>query len=60
MKTTRAKTVATSNDKFDDFLQDTTLLIRDLWEQNGGKQLDYDTCCQLNDLLTQFLQEKRK
>lgn len=43
---------------FDEFLNDATLAVRELWEKATGQTLDQDATYALNDLLTAFFRDK--
>ncbi len=49
-----------TNEGFDDFLQEATLFIRDLWEDRGGEKIGEYEAQALNDVLTSFFSDKRK
>lgn len=48
-----------NDESFDDFLQEATLEVSELWEQAGGVELTPTERQQLNDLLTGFFYDKR-
>jgi hypothetical protein len=46
-------------DGFDEFLQDATLAVRDMWESRGGEKIGEHEAQALNDALTAFFADKR-
>jgi hypothetical protein len=47
------------DDGFDRFLQDATLLVRDMWESRKGAKIGEQEAQSLNDVLTQWFTDKR-
>lgn len=43
---------------YDDFLDDATHAVHDMWVERGGKKLDTDDLYALNDVLTEFFKDK--
>lgn len=43
-----------TQEQFDDFLNTTTLKVREIWEQLTGRRMDSDETDKLNDLLEGF------
>jgi hypothetical protein len=41
-------------DEMDEFLNEATHQVHDLWKKAGGEELDSDKLYRLNDLLTDF------
>ena len=50
----------TNDDKeFDEFLDDASHAVADLWKSRGGAELTDDEKCDVNDLLTEYFRDKR-
>lgn len=44
---------------FDEFLQDATLAVREMWEDRGGEQMGEFETQSLNDVLSAFFNDKK-
>lgn len=53
------KDVLNKDDDFDEFLDDATHMITDMWNDRGGQLMGINEKYALNDLLTQFFGNKR-
>jgi hypothetical protein len=49
-----------TNNSFDEFLNEATHAVHDLWVKAGGKKLDTDELYDLNDTLTAFFSSRRE
>ncbi len=48
-----------NDNTFDEFLQDATLAVHDMWTKAGGRELTTDELRQLNDAVTWLFSSKR-
>lgn len=48
------------NETFDNFLDDATHIVYDLWRKAGGTGMSGDGMDALNDMLTEFFGDKRE
>jgi hypothetical protein len=54
-----AKKKAMSQDKFDEFINDATHKVGEMWTEAGGRELCSDELYAINDTLTNYFCDKR-